>query len=78
MYFALDITDPRHLEGGAAAPKFLWEYSVFKNTVATFDLDAAAPDFMASCVNNQTVPNPGAMTSCQAPTISARLLQQPE
>jgi type IV pilus assembly protein PilY1 len=68
MYFALDVTDPYN-------PKVLWEYSVLKDLVATFDYEAALPAFMQACyncptgTNNNSCLNPGDISTCQAPEI---------
>ncbi len=68
-YFCLDVTDPRHKDSsGNYTPKLQWEYSVFKNMVVTFDLNAAAKSFAASCQTGNAT-NPGDISKCVAPTF---------
>jgi type IV pilus assembly protein PilY1 len=69
-YFALDVTDARHVDPTSLkpAPKLIWEYSVFKDIVTTFDLDAAASAFTAACSQNIHL-TPGNISKCVAPTF---------
>ncbi len=61
-YFALDVTDAR---GG---PKLLWEYSVLKDVVATFDFKAAAAAFRDACFDGTRI-TPGDIGNCKAPDL---------
>ncbi|MGO9116405.1 MAG: hypothetical protein ACLQPD_02215 [Desulfomonilaceae bacterium] len=71
-YFALDVTDPLYVDpvSNKPAPKLLWEYSVFKDIITTFDLNDAAYSFTSACAT-KVAPTPSSPGSCQAPQFSS-------